>query len=408
MSNENNTNKDIANSLSKYADYGNKGANTILDSVNQINKWYAEQLNKISEGEVPSSRLETNVDDTSESLENIENETVSKIETKVDDYNELQTNDKNNINIIKSTIKISTQANNVDMNKDVLENEGELEENQDFVKKSSKKLPKRISTVIKGAKLINNTTNKVIKVGKSINTGLNEGGLKSFENVSSRIMTKPVKGVASKVTKKVTNKIRRVEKKAVKSTTNALVRVTKLVEDIIKLLLSMLPSIAPIIIIILIIAAIGNFLNLKNTKEVDNINFNEITQYMIEIDDPNLQAIYNEFLKNIGKPYLMDHSNLKYDECMEFYDCSSWVIHCLAHCGIKIIPNTGATGIYNNYCYPVNINDRKAGDLIFLKDTYDTGNSGGISHVGIYMGELNINGENAEWVIDTRWKSVRS
>ena len=125
MSNENNTNKDIANSLSKYADYGNKGANTILDSVNQINKWYAEQLNKISEGEVPSSRLETNVDDTSESLENIENETVSKIETKVDDYNELQTNDKNNINIIKSTIKISTQANNVDMNKDVLENEGE-------------------------------------------------------------------------------------------------------------------------------------------------------------------------------------------------------------------------------------------------------------------------------------------
>ena len=24
----------------------------------------------------------------------------------------------------------------------------------------------------------------------------------------------------------------------------------------------------------------------------------------------------------------------KYDECMDYYDCSSWVIHCLAHTGI--------------------------------------------------------------------------
>ena len=49
---------------------------------------------------------------------------------------------------------------------------------------------------------------------------------------------------------------------------------------------------------------------------------------------------YNEFLKNKGKPYLMDHSNLSYDTCMETYDCSSFVIHCLAHTGIKTIPNT--------------------------------------------------------------------
>ena len=97
----------------------------------------------------------------------------------------------------------------------------------------------------------------------------------------------------------------------------------------------------------------------------------------------------------------MDHSNLKYDECMDYYDCSSWVIHCLAHTGIIIIPNTGAQGIYNGYCYPVNVNDRKAGDLIFLKDTYDTGEPGSISHIGIYMGTLTIDGETAEWVIDT-------
>lgn len=122
---------------------------------------------------------------------------------------------------------------------------------------------------------------------------------------------------------------------------------------------------------------------------------------MIVIDDEKIQAIYNEFLKNIGTPYLMDHSNLNYTECMDYYDCSSWVIHCLAHTGIITIPNTGAQGIYNGYCYPVDVSDRKAGDLIFLKDTYDTGEPGSISHIGIYMGTLTINGETAEWVIDT-------
>ena len=86
----------------------------------------------------------------------------------------------------------------------------------------------------------------------------------------------------------------------------------------------------------------------------------------VKIDDEQLNKIYNEFLKNAGKRYLMDHSNLKYDECMDYYDCSSWVIHCLAHTGIKKIPNSGAGGIYRNYCNPIEVNDRKGGDLIFL------------------------------------------
>ena len=106
-------------------------------------------------------------------------------------------------------------------------------------------------------------------------------------------------------------------------------------------------------------------------------NFKEKYAYMnVSIDDEKLQAIYDEFLKNAGKRYLMDHSNLKYDKCMDYYDCSSWVIHCLAHTGIKVIPNTGAQGIYKNHCTPINVNDRQAGDLIFLKDTYDTGEPG--------------------------------
>lgn len=115
------------------------------------------------------------------------------------------------------------------------------------------------------------------------------------------------------------------------------------------------------------------------------------------ITDETLKAIYEEYEKNKGAPYRMDHSNLKYDECMDYYDCSSWVIHCLAHTGIKKIPDSTAEGIFTGYCTKVEVNDRKPGDLIFLQNTYTTG----ISHVGIYMGEMTVDGEKAEWIIDT-------
>ena len=131
--------------------------------------------------------------------------------------------------------------------------------------------------------------------------------------------------------------------------------------------------------------------------------FKERYAYLsVSISDEQIQAIYDEFLANVGKRYLMDHSNLSYDTCMDYYDCSSWVIHCLAHTGIITIPDTTAGGLYRNYCYSISVENRQAGDLIFLKDTYDTTDEDGISHVGIYMGELTINGETTEWVIDTR------
>ena len=47
MANDNS--KDVANSLNKYTDYAHKGTNLVLDSAENINKWYAEQLNKITE-----------------------------------------------------------------------------------------------------------------------------------------------------------------------------------------------------------------------------------------------------------------------------------------------------------------------------------------------------------------------
>ena len=60
MANDNN--KDVANSLNKYTDYAHKGTNLVLDSADSINKWYAEQLNKITESDIDASRIETGID----------------------------------------------------------------------------------------------------------------------------------------------------------------------------------------------------------------------------------------------------------------------------------------------------------------------------------------------------------
>lgn len=411
MANDNR--KDIANSLNKYTDYSHKGTNLVLDSVDNINKWYAEHLNKITESDVDISRIETGVGNT---IDEKTNNNQKEISTKVKQYNEIQTDKGNNkSNIIKSNKIQTTIGKDNDLSEQIENN------NTNILEKNNKlNTSKKISTSIKGVKLINNTSQSIIRTGKDISTGLNENGTLVFKTTSNRIMTKPIKKVASKIsnkatketlkyTKKFTKKISKTSgkfgKKIISQTTNVMVKMmkllAKLMADTVKLLLSMLPQIAPVIIIIVIIAAIGDFLNLKDTKEADGVNFDEISELMIVIEDENLQAIYNEFLKNIGTPYLMDHSNLSHTECMEYYDCSSWVIHCLAHTGIITIPNTGAQGIYNGYCNPINVGDRKGGDLIFLKDTYDTGEPGSISHIGIYMGTLTINGETAEWVIDT-------
>lgn len=342
MANENG--KDVANSLSNYSNTLNKGTNLALDSANQINKWYAEQVNNIA-GESQDTRLETNVDN---SIVEDTEEKINKIQTKVDDYTEIQTNNKNKLISNQNTGRLKTI--NIDETlEDTVEKENEVKE---LTSKKSK-MSSKIATAIKGAKFINNTANRFVKTGKTLNTATNEGELKSFEKSSSRIMTKPARKVADKVTAKATNIIRKngvkATKKVVKETTNIVVKATKvamkIVVEAVKLLMSMLPSIAPVIIIIVIIAAIGSFFNFKTTHEADNVNFDEISSMIIVIDDENLQAIYNEFLKNKGKPYLMDHSNLSYDICMDTYDCSSFVIHCLAHTGIKTIPNTRSSWI---------------------------------------------------------------
>ena len=342
MANENG--KDIANSLSSYSNALNKGTNAVLDSANQINKWYAEQVNKIAGEENQDTRLETNVDN---SIEEDTEEKINKIHTKVDDYTEIQTNNKNKLISNQNTGRLKI-INTDETLEDAVEKENEV---KDLGSKKGK-INSKISTAIKGVKVINNTANRFVKTGKTLNTATNEGGLKSFEKSSSRIMTKPARKVADKVTSKATKIVRKTgvkaTKKVVKETTNIVVKATKvamkIVAEAVKLLLSMIPSIAPVVIIIVIIATIGSFFNFKTTHEADDINFDDISSMIIVIEDEKLQAIYNEFLKNMGKPYLMDHSNLSHDTCMEYYDCSSWTIHCLAHAGIKVIPNTRSTG----------------------------------------------------------------
>ena len=231
--------KDVANSLSNYSNTLNKGTNLALDSANQINKWYAEQVNKIAGEENQDTRLETNVDN---SIEEDTEEKINKIQTKVDDYTEIQTNNKNKLISNQNTGRLKT-INTDETLEEAVEKENEV---KDLGTKKGK-INGKIATAIKGAKFVNNTANRFVKTGKTLNTATNEGGLKSFEKSSSRIMTKPAKKVADKVTSKATNIVRKTgvkaTKKVVKETTNIVVKATKIamkiVAEAVKLLLSM-------------------------------------------------------------------------------------------------------------------------------------------------------------------------
>ena len=197
--------KDVANSLSEYSNTINKGTNIALDSVNQINKWYEKQVEKIIEGNTQDTRLEINVDN------NIVEETeekINKLQTKVEDYTEIQTNNKKNNVTNQNVSRLKTKKEDETL-EDTIKNENEVKE----LGNKKGKINSKISTAIKGMKFINNTANKFIKTGKTLNTATNEGRLKSFEKSSSRIMTKPAKKVAEKVTSKLGKETKKVVKK---------------------------------------------------------------------------------------------------------------------------------------------------------------------------------------------------
>ena len=358
-----------------------------IDDTENMKKWYENKIEEIAREREKLIRIETK--------SNFENKSERKVETKLEKNTTIQTNIKSKK---RKSIETKKDGKSVDSSK--------IEKSNTTAKKdsSSKKL-----NIIKEIKTINKVKDKTIKLGKNINTAIsNENGMyESFEENINTITRMPIKKATKFIQKKLV-------KLSIKAIDKLIKLVTKVIKKIIELIASTIEYTYPIIIVLIIIFILLCFWDTNISEEYpeeymsyiqNEYDDNKLAYYYnytdVKIDDEQLNKIYNEFLKNAGKRYLMDHSNLKYDECMDYYDCSSWVIHCLAHTGIKKIPNSGAGGIYRNYCNPIEVNDRKGGDLIFLKDTYDTGEPGSISHIGIYMGELTINGETAEWVIDT-------
>ena len=108
---------------------------------------------------------------------------------------------------------------------------------------------------------------------------------------------------------------------------------------------------------------------------VDNPDFSNPG---IAFDDVTVKALFNEAEKHIGKRYVFGANG------PNNFDCSSFVCWSFTHSGVKNMPRTTAGGIYKTYCNPVSPSEAKAGDIIFFKNTYDSGSP--ISHVGIYAG----------------------
>ena len=108
---------------------------------------------------------------------------------------------------------------------------------------------------------------------------------------------------------------------------------------------------------------------------VDNPDFSNPG---IAFDDVTVKALFNEAEKHIGKRYVFGANG------PNNFDCSSFVCWSFTHSGVKNMPRTTAWGIYKTYCNPISPSEAKAGDIIFFKNTYDSGSP--ISHVGIYAG----------------------
>ena len=108
---------------------------------------------------------------------------------------------------------------------------------------------------------------------------------------------------------------------------------------------------------------------------VDNPDFSNPG---IAFDDVTVKALFNEAEKHTGKKYVFGANG------PNNFDCSSFVCWSFTHSGVKNMPRTTAWGIYKTYCNPVSPSEAKAGDIIFFKNTYDSGSP--ISHVGIYAG----------------------
>lgn len=108
---------------------------------------------------------------------------------------------------------------------------------------------------------------------------------------------------------------------------------------------------------------------------VENPNFGNPG---IAFNEERVKQLFAEAEKHIGKRYVFGANG------PANFDCSSFVCWSYTHSGVKNMPRTTAYRIYKDYCNPISPREAKAGDIIFFKNTYNSGSP--ISHVGIYAG----------------------
>ena len=108
---------------------------------------------------------------------------------------------------------------------------------------------------------------------------------------------------------------------------------------------------------------------------VENPNFGNPG---IAFNEERVKQLFAEAEKHIGKRYVFGGDG------PSNFDCSSFVCWSYTHSGVKNMPRTTAYRIYKDYCNPISPREAKAGDIIFFKNTYNSGSP--ISHVGIYAG----------------------
>lgn len=122
----------------------------------------------------------------------------------------------------------------------------------------------------------------------------------------------------------------------------------------------------------------GDVFGSGNRDLSEIVNNPDFSNPGIAFDDSTVKALFNEAEKHVGKKYVFGANG------PNNFDCSSFVCWSFTHSGVKNMPRTTAWGIYKDYCSPVSPSEAKAGDIIFFKNTYNSGSP--ISHVGIYAG----------------------
>ncbi|WP_186793954.1 C40 family peptidase, partial [Escherichia coli] len=87
----------------------------------------------------------------------------------------------------------------------------------------------------------------------------------------------------------------------------------------------------------------------------------------IAVNEETVKRLFSEAERNRGKRYVFGANG------PSNFDCSSFVCWSFTHSGIKNMPRTTAWRIYTDYCNPVSTGEAKAGDIIFFKNTYNSG-----------------------------------